>query len=356
MQICSAAQLIEEADKIRIRAAGGDSPLHLAAASLWKSRSIGAPRPLQACVDVAALVARSNSGGELLEAAEEITCGIYNRNLDYSYEWLMDRLPIEMQSRTPLYIFIDLEKYGVEECLVSGLNLEATTHASSLLLWPKSPIHWHAFHFNPHGHVSLDTVEHETYRTRYRMQVTPLKQPLDKLVLDVMLTGLRARTPNIRIDFDWYSPKHNYLGPNLQIADELGICFAFCFNLYTRLVKNKLDPSTTSVGYRGPRTLTALMCRDEFEYLLAFALLCDVCPSVDVLRLHDMTSHVENAIEQQGEYWAQKQLRVLFAVVIPHLLPLAAHYPKIFRNSDYKSAAIALQTIYSKTCDGDHCI
>ena len=314
-------ELVRRTDDAGLRCAGPAGPLHLAAAALWaRGRSI--LRPIQASIDVGTFVGARGSKESRTDAAEHTECSFYTPALELQEDWLVDRLPVEMEVREPIFVSLDLAQYSVEESERTGRNVEDSMHGTALLIWPTEQNRWHVYHCNPHGRASRDVTEHESYRTRTRVRRTQLETPLDSIIVGTIVERLRERVTGVSVTYEWGDQAHNFYGPNLQIADDLGMCFAHVFLMFYNLGCGPHGHSTQLRAHGSIRRFPParrLLARGSFSQAVILSALADAAPVAALRALDGDIDGAEELVYEAGGALIARILQSVIRAAVPVL-------------------------------------
>ena len=207
----------------------------------------------------------------------EIWAGWYNDSLAYQEGCFMTQLNEFMKQKKIIFVFLDFHQYIIHNLPDNPNFHESSAHSTSLVFYPNPEISdgsYNLFHFNPHGQAGIDINEYEMYKTRSRLQEIPLEISLDRFILSEFV---RAYNTNIH----FYRSEHillhykptkyyTYVGPNLQIADTYGICYAFPFLLFHELCYSTY--TDIRIGGRRFPSVKNLLKRENIHKIIFLAL------------------------------------------------------------------------------------
>ena len=237
---------------------GPDCALSICAATLHDSFPSQSPLPLQGTLDLEEVFrhyceGRPSEALHVIRSASGAFCSA--DPLRRREGFLLDCAQAAMRGGRSIIIYIDWLAYGVDSS-VAGRH-EQQAHASTLLLYPTAEGAWAAFHFNPHGDFARRDYIYEQYRTRSRLRPVVLSQPLDIWVISQLILCLSEQT-GVAVEYSG-SSVHNYMGPNLQAGDTIGLCYVFPFLLHYSMVTCPATLENITRG-KGSSTLTKLAC------------------------------------------------------------------------------------------------
>tara|TARA_B100001057_G_scaffold427046_1_gene451551 strand:- start:217 stop:1227 length:1011 start_codon:yes stop_codon:yes gene_type:complete len=237
---------------------GPDSALAICAAALHDCFPSRSPLPLQGTLDLEEVFrhyyeGRPSEAQHVIRSASGAFCSVDPIQRQESF--LLDCVQAAMTEARPIIIYLDWLAYGVDSSVPRRQEQQA--HASTLVLYPADAGRWGAFHFNPHGDFARRDHIYEQYRTRSRLRPMLLSQPLDAWVISQLVLCLSEQT-GVAVEYAGNSA-HNYMGPNLQAGDTIGLCYVFPFLLHYSIVSCPAALENITRG-KGSSTVTKLAC------------------------------------------------------------------------------------------------
>lgn len=203
---------------------------------------------------------------------EDVWCGYYNENMEYTDEYLMTFLQKNMQSKETIFIYLDLQHYEVIDDVVTNCETKTASHHSScfIMIPNKDSGRYELFYFNPHGNGILKEHCYNYYVTRYRTVEIELNAPLDMFFMRIFVDSLNKQLEMCYAEWTYTeyteSARHNYLGANLQCCDDKGICYVFPFVLWYHFYKERYE--SHQIAGRRIKSYLNLLEEGNFETMI----------------------------------------------------------------------------------------
>ena len=230
-----------------------------------------------------------------------------------------------------VFVLLGLDEYSVSTA-PCGRRQKPVSHAVCALAWaPRGESGTIRLHLlNSHGEDSTDHCEFERYITRRRVRTLGLRRCLDAEVMASVGAAVEDESRG-RCTVDYApGPAHNYLGPNLQQGDSVGICFVYPL-LFFEFICNDVC-ARHRFGGEQPRSLPStarLIERREWNTLYSLSLRPHVmnyaqtqarcrlraCNAIDTLAAPTAPSHHEVMREFMAHHALLTRKALLFAFV-----------------------------------------
>ena len=190
--------------------------------------------------------------------------------------YILDRIIHDICFKKTIILLTCFEEYYVEQDKL-GKNTEAISHETITILYPlkSSPCQYGAYHINPHGYANLENHEQEIYHTKTRVKANHLGEPLDHYVIGCLVSAinesLKEKSIETTLIYNKLSNKSNYMGPNLQLNDNIGICYIFPL-IFISYIAHYAGGMCMYPSCEKTTTLNRLMQRGDWGqiFLLAF--------------------------------------------------------------------------------------
>lgn len=170
------------------------------------------------------------------DAFECMFCGWYNKN-KFKETHFFTKLNSCLKKNKIVYVYLDLSYYVIEKN-EKDIN-EQISHSSALIFYPAKNKRYNVYHFNSHGQTSAYVKQYSKYISRKRYKVIPLNTGLDRYLIGNMVSSYNNHIKEYVDDYTLlnynHTKKHNYVGTNLQVKDEHGLCYMFPFILFYEL-------------------------------------------------------------------------------------------------------------------------
>lgn len=235
----SLTRLVDEADRIISHPRHPDIPndvIHQTAARILRQ----SPRR-----DYLALIESNISLNELFESPDrslylrELWGGVCDGGERIRGVFFIQSIIESIEENRIVFVLLGLDEYSVDTA-PCGQRQKPASHAVCALAWaPQKESGTIRLHLlNSHGEDSTDHCEFERYITRRRVRTFGLRRCLDAEVMASIGAAVEGQSRG-RYTVDYApGPTHNYLGPNLQQGDSVGICFVYPLLFFEFLCNN----------------------------------------------------------------------------------------------------------------------
>ena len=171
--------------------------------------------------------------------------GYYNESMEVIDDFIELFISECMAQGKLIIILCDFENYSID----IENNNEGDHHSTCLIFHPIDHNNYDAFYINPHGHGSLEDIIYDVRITRRRTKRYTFNSAIDLIFIDSFIRYMQHFQKSVNIFYD-SSIAHNYLGSNLQIGDNYGVCFAFplIITLHTINCYEQKSEYTVSTG------------------------------------------------------------------------------------------------------------
>lgn len=168
----------------------------------------------------------------------DIDCGFYIDGKLKS-EYLETHIMEEMKKRNNIFIFLDLENYFMSD--FDDDTHDYIHHGVCVYLKPSNKENtYDLYYMNSHGINMIVTKYYEKRISRKRKKKLVFKYSTDMTIMNEYVLFINRWFQDIKedltINYDM-TKYHNYLGTNLQVGDNYGVCFMFPFMFYTHILE-----------------------------------------------------------------------------------------------------------------------
>ena len=154
---------------------------------------------------------------------EAMICGRYE-NGKYYGNLFFPVIFSMLKEYKSVIVLLDLLYYTPSENKDSSLG-DYECHATTLLITQVRGRQYVVYHFNPHGLDAISTLNYTKYVSLRRRREIPTECGVDIHVIKQFINSLNTwNNDGIFLHYD-VGQTYNYMGPNLQIGDEFGICY-----------------------------------------------------------------------------------------------------------------------------------
>jgi len=162
---------------------------------------------------------------------KNIWAGIYNPNLHIERCKLVNLLNRLLTKQSIIFMYVNLYEYDMGKDQETNHNIQEDSHAVAIILLPITKGRYKAVYFNPHGNKMKEYTCFKTYHTRMRTRDYEFGESIDMVIMDNLVKYFNSCIPDMEIEYE-KTEKYNYIGANLQSADNIGICYIFPFYLF----------------------------------------------------------------------------------------------------------------------------
>ena len=152
----------------------------------------------------------------------DVVGGFYNERMELLDDFIESIISEHMSLGKIIIIFCDFENYSID---IDNKN-EGDHHSTCLIFHPTDNNNYDAFYINSHGHEILDDTFYDLRISRSRTRRYQFEKAVNLIFIDSFIYYMQNFHKKCKIFYD-DDIMHNYLGSNLQIGDNYGICFAF---------------------------------------------------------------------------------------------------------------------------------
>lgn len=154
---------------------------------------------------------------------EAMICGRYEKG-KYCGNLFFPVIFSMLHEHKSVIVLLDLLYYTPSEHKDTAAG-EYECHATTLLITQVRGRQYLVYHFNPHGLDAVSTLNYTKYVSLRRRREIPTEYGVDIHVVKQFITSLNAwNNDGIFLHYD-VGQTYNYIGPNLQIGDQFGICY-----------------------------------------------------------------------------------------------------------------------------------
>jgi hypothetical protein len=174
---------------------------------------------------------------KMLNWFQGLECQMTYSDLDvYTFDFI-EHLNELMDDKKLIYLFINLDGYGVEEEEIGHYSC----HGVSGIFVPLGNGKYKFNYINSHGEAmkTTDYLEHRYSSTRVKK--IKFKEPVDVILMRSFIKFININNDSIDIYYRG-NELDTYYGVNLQSGDDHGICFMIPFILYYYLGNNYYKP------------------------------------------------------------------------------------------------------------------
>ena len=150
----------------------------------------------------------------------DVLGGYYNENMELLDDYAISIISEHMLQRKIIIAFCDFENYSID----IDNNNEGDHHSTCLIFHPTDDNNYEAFYINSHGHETLEDTFYDVRVSRRRTRRYQFKTAVNMIFIDSFIHYIQNFHKKCDIYYDIH---HHYLGSNLQIGDNYGVCFAF---------------------------------------------------------------------------------------------------------------------------------
>ena len=225
--------LVKLDDKYHFGAINFRDYIHIAS-NLMKHDSSNDIEVLKVHINLDTIMKNYMSEKNFDNSFRNIFAGIYNKNMRIEGHNLVRLLNKLFTTNSPIFIYMTLYNYDMERDDITNYNNMSESHAVSLTLLPVKKGKYKAIYFNSHGNKIMKYTSFKKYHTRTRTHDCDFGESIDMLIISNLINYLNSCIPDIEIVYE-KTEQYNYLGPDLQACDNIGICYLFPFYLFHEL-------------------------------------------------------------------------------------------------------------------------
>ena len=172
-------------------------------------------------------------------AFECMYCGFYTNKNKFQEKHLFTELNSRMKSNKIIFVYLDMCDYVIEKN--NKDNNDSVSHSTALIFYPGKKNTYNVYHFNSHGETGTYVKQYSKYISRKRSKHIKLNTGLDRYLITRFVKSYNKHISEYVENYKLLNYKgtkeYNYVGTNLQISDEYGVCYIFPFILFYELNK-----------------------------------------------------------------------------------------------------------------------
>ena len=204
---------------------------------------------------------------------ERMFCSWYDKNSNLKEQNFFIKLNECMMEKKIIYVYVDFALYVIEKDK-KDIN-QQINHSTAMIFYPSNNKYYNVYHFNSHGNCGTYINQYELYITRKRSKQIKTTIGLDRFIIGKFVESYNKHIDeyvydSILLNYN-YTKNHNYVGTNLQINDENGVCYMYPFILFYELnefynTKNKVY--NTKGNYQSYPTYKNLLYSNKIDLIL----------------------------------------------------------------------------------------